>query len=85
LAGLRQLAREPRTRPSEAALRAKLIGYLRDNRKSFVDLGSRRPKNGVDDLEAAAGYVGSDREAGWLYLTDKKVKAVIGMDRTRWL
>jgi putative DNA primase/helicase len=78
LAGLRQLAREPRTTPSEAALRAKLVGYLRDNRNSFVDLGSRRPKKGVDDLEAAAGYVGSDREAGWLYLTDKKVKAIIG-------
>jgi putative DNA primase/helicase len=79
LAGLRQLAREPRTTPpSEAALRAKLIGYLRNNRKSFVDLGSRRPKKGVDDLEAATGYVGSDREAGWFYLTDKKVRAIIG-------
>jgi uncharacterized protein (DUF927 family) len=79
LAGLRQLAREPRTTPaSEAALRTKLVEYLRDKRKSFVDLGSRRPRKGVDDLEAAAGYVGTDREARWLYLTDKKVKAIIG-------
>jgi hypothetical protein len=55
-----------------------LVGYLRDNRESFVDLGVRRPRKGVDDLEDVAGYLGTDREAGWFYLTDKKIKAVIG-------
>jgi len=79
LAGLRQLAREPRTgEPSEAALRTKLVGYLRDKRESFADLGSRRPRKGVADLEDAAGYLGSDREAGWYYLTDKKLRTIIG-------
>ena len=38
MAGLRLLAREPRNdEPSEETLRVKLISYLRDQRKSFVD------------------------------------------------
>jgi putative DNA primase/helicase len=79
LAGLRQLAREPRIEePSEAALRTKLVGYLRDNRSSFLDLGVRRPKLGRDDLDDAAGYVGCGEEAGWLYLSHKKVMAIVG-------
>jgi putative DNA primase/helicase len=79
LAGLRQLAREPRTgEPSEAALRDKLAKYLRDKRGSFVDLAVRRPKLGRDGLGDAAGYVGCDDEAGWLYLSYKQVKAIIG-------
>jgi len=59
-------------------LRAKLIGYLREAGGSFVDLGERRPRLGSVGLEDAAGYVGTDNEAGWFYLTDKRVNAIIG-------
>jgi putative DNA primase/helicase len=79
LTGLRQLTHEPPTGVlSEAALRKKLVSYLRDNRRSFVNLGSHRPRKAADDLEDTAGYFGTDREAGWFYLTDQRVKAIIG-------
>jgi putative DNA primase/helicase len=79
LAGLRQLAREPRGgEPTEAALRAKLIGYLREAGGSFADLGERRPRLGRVGLEDAAGYVGTDNEAGWFYLTAQRLNAIIG-------
>jgi hypothetical protein len=79
LAGLRQLTREPRGgEPTEAALRAKLIGYLREAGGSFVDLGERRPRLGSVGLEDAAGYVGTDNEGGWFYLTAQRLNAIIG-------
>jgi putative DNA primase/helicase len=79
LAGLRQLAHASRAgEPTEASLRAKLVGYLRENRGSFVDLEDRRPRLGRVGLEDATGYLGTDTEAGWFYLTDKRVNAVIG-------
>jgi uncharacterized protein (DUF927 family) len=79
LAGLRQLAREPRGgEHTEATLRAKLVGYLRDTGGSFVDLGERRPKLGRVGLEDAAGYLGTDNEVGWFYLTAKRLNAIIG-------
>jgi hypothetical protein len=79
LTGLRQLTREPPTGvPGAATLRTKLVSYLRDNCRSFVNLGSHRPRKAADDLEDAAGYFGTDREAGWFYLTDQRVKAIIG-------
>jgi putative DNA primase/helicase len=79
MAGLRLLAREPRnTEPSEAMLRVKLVAYLRDQRGSFVDLANRRPKLGVDGLDDAPGYIGCGDEAGWLYLSDRKLKAILG-------
>jgi hypothetical protein len=79
MAGLRQLARESSFgEPSEAMLRTKLVSHLRDQRASFVDLANHRPKLGVDALDDAPGYVGCGDEAGWLYLSDKKVKAILG-------
>ena len=79
LDGLRQLSSNPTVgEPNESALRTKLTSYLRDNRSSFMDLGLSRPRKGIDDLDAVPGYVGCNKEKGWLYLTDKKLKVVIG-------
>jgi putative DNA primase/helicase len=83
LAGLRQLDCESRSgEPSETALRLKLTAYLRDNRASFVDLGRRRPKLGEGGLDDAVGYIGCGDEAGWLYLSHKQVKAIVGTGPT---
>jgi len=79
LAGLRQLAHASRGgEPSEASLRAKLVAYLRENGGSFVDLEDRRPRLGRVGLQDAPGYLGTDTEAGWFYLTDKRLATIIG-------
>jgi putative DNA primase/helicase len=82
LAGLRLLAQEPSAgEPSEAAIRGKLVRYFVDHKDDFLDLANERPKLGKADLEAVAGYIGCDEEAGWFYLTHNQLKTIIGNGR----
>ncbi|RXH02196.1 DUF927 domain-containing protein [Bradyrhizobium vignae] len=78
LSGLRlQADRRALGEPSEGELRRKLVAYLSD-RHPFVDLAGCRPTKGSDAATSAGGYVGTDEEEGWLYLTARKVSEVVG-------
>jgi uncharacterized protein (DUF927 family) len=78
LSGLRLQADRPfRGEPSEAELRRNLVAYLVD-RRGFVDLADGRPKRRSDIAASAGGYIGAEDEAGWLYLTARKVSDIIG-------
>lgn len=78
LSGLRfQAHRRISSEQNEAELRQKLISHLADS-GSFVDLADGRPMRIFDAVVDPAGYVGTDAEAGWLYLTAAKVRSIIG-------
>jgi putative DNA primase/helicase len=78
LSGLRlQADRRALGEPSEGELRRKLVAYLSDRRR-FVDLAGCRPTKGSDAATSAGGYIGTDEEEGWLYLTARKVSEVVG-------
>jgi putative DNA primase/helicase len=78
LSGLRLQAGRPSTsEPSETELRRALVAYLANSRE-FVDLADGRPTRTFASIVDVAGFVGTDEEAGWLYLTARKVNEVIG-------
>jgi hypothetical protein len=66
------------TRPSIEALRAKLIKYLKDNRKAFMDLSVNRPRYNRDDINAVPGYQDKVKKQRWFYLTSTQLDAIIG-------
>ena len=78
LDGLRLVVDHPiRRELTQAELRSRLVKYLAE-RRDFIDLADGRPKKGSEAAAGAGGYIGSDEEKGWLYLTVKKVVEVIG-------
>ena len=78
LSGLRlQADTARRGEPSESELRRKLVAYLHAG-SEFIDLADGRPSRTFDTIVDAGGYIGTDDEGGWLYLTSRKVSEVIG-------
>jgi hypothetical protein len=81
LSGLRlQGGGARRGEPSESELRRKLVAYLNDG-IGFIELADGRPTRTFDTIVDAAGYIGTDSEAGWVYLTAEKVNSIIGTGR----
>ena len=56
------------------------MAYLANSRE-FVDLADGRPTRTFDTIVDTAGYIGTDSEAGWLYLNAEKVNSIIGTGR----
>jgi hypothetical protein len=63
--------------PSVAALRDRLIQYIRENSSRFVDLDRERLRLGTD-LEAAPGCAATHKGLDWFYLTKPQVEQIIG-------
>jgi putative DNA primase/helicase len=64
--------------PSPETFRAKLVQYLNDNRKNFMNLNEKRPRYRRDKLDAALGYRTKAKGQRWYYLTADQLKTVIG-------
>ena len=64
--------------PSIATLRSKLVKYLTDNHGQFMNLDRKRPRLGLDKLDAVLGYRAKIKGRRWYYLTADQVKAIIG-------
>jgi len=72
-----QANRATRGEPSEQELRRRLVGYLgRDH--EFIDLADGRPVRAFVSAVDPSGYIGTDDEAGWIYVTADKVDSIIG-------
>jgi hypothetical protein len=68
-------------RPSIEALRAKLIKYLKDNKKAFMDLSVSQPRYKRDDINAVPGYQDKVKKQRWFYFTARVLNAIIGTGR----
>jgi putative DNA primase/helicase len=77
LDGLRHVGDDP-SEPSVAMLRAKLVSYVRDYRKEFIDLARKRPRYGRDHIDAVPGYRAVFKGWKWIYLTATKFTEIIG-------
>lgn len=66
------------SRPSVEALRSKLIKYLKDNEKAFMDLSANQPRYKRDDINAVLGYRDKAKKQRWFYLTSKHLDAIVG-------
>jgi putative DNA primase/helicase len=69
---------EDSTAPPPETLRAKLVQYLNDNRKNFMNLNKKRPRYTRDKLDAAPGYRAKEKGQRWYYVTADQLKAIIG-------
>jgi hypothetical protein len=64
--------------PSPRTLRIKLAQYLNDNRPEFMHLNKKRPRFGIDKIDAVPGYREKRKGERWYYLTDDRLKTIIG-------
>jgi hypothetical protein len=64
--------------PPPETFRAKLVQYLNDNRKNFMNLDKKRPRYARDKLDAAPGYRAKEKGQRWYYITADQLKAIIG-------
>jgi putative DNA primase/helicase len=64
--------------PSVESLRIKLVRYLDDNRGQFMNLNKKRPRLGIDKLDAVLGYRTKVKGQRWYYLMADQLKAIIG-------
>jgi hypothetical protein len=81
LSGLRLQANRPtHGELSEVELRRKLVAHLAEG-CGFIDLADGRPIRRFAEFVDAGGYIGTDEEAGWLYVNAEKVNSIIGNGR----
>jgi putative DNA primase/helicase len=59
-------------------LKAKLVTYLRENRRKFWDLTKKRPSRSEHKLGSAPGYRDKRKGKTWFYLTADQLDEVIG-------
>ena len=64
--------------PSVATLRAKLVQYINENSKDFMLLTKQRPRLKRDDIDAVLGYRDKQKGKRWYYLTDTRLRQIIG-------
>jgi uncharacterized protein (DUF927 family) len=76
---LRHVEEDPDAPLSVDNLRLKLIEYLDNNRRNFMNLDHKRPRYRRDDLDVVApGYRAKIDGQRWFYVTAKQLKTIIG-------
>ena len=78
---LRHAAEDDLNADPVAALRSKLVKYLKDHHAGFMNLKNKKPKLGHHKLNAVPGYRDKFKRRRWYYLTADQLKAIIGVGR----
>jgi putative DNA primase/helicase len=66
------------TDTSVSGLRRKLVAFLRDQRREFMDLDKEKPRRGKHRFGSVPGYSATFKGKKWLYLTADQLTRIIG-------
>jgi uncharacterized protein (DUF927 family) len=66
------------TDTSVSGLRRKLIIYLRDQRREFMNLDEDKPRLAKHQLGSVPGYVATFKDKKWYYLTADQLRGIVG-------
>ena len=71
-------AKHLETDTSVSGLRLKLVEYLRERCREFMDLDKERPRLGKHRFGSVPGYVATFKDKKWFYLTADQLAGTIG-------